>query len=58
LTPPCAPAGTARPDLADLAAARRAWTQALRIFDEIDHPDRDLVRAKLLSSSRTPTAAG
>jgi tetratricopeptide (TPR) repeat protein len=40
----------------DLAAARRAWTQALRIFDEIDHPDRDLVRAKLLSASRTPAA--
>jgi len=31
----------------DLAAARRSWTQALRIFDEIDHPDRDWVRAKL-----------
>ena len=31
----------------DLAAARRSWTQALRIFDEIDHPDRDQVRAKL-----------
>ncbi len=31
----------------NLAGARRAWTQALRIFDEIDHPDRDRVRAKL-----------
>jgi DNA-binding SARP family transcriptional activator len=31
----------------DLAAARRAWTQALLIFNEIDHPDRDRVRAKL-----------
>jgi tetratricopeptide (TPR) repeat protein len=31
----------------DLIAARRAWTRALRIFDEIDHPDREKVGAKL-----------
>jgi DNA-binding SARP family transcriptional activator/tetratricopeptide (TPR) repeat protein len=31
----------------ELAAARRTWTQALRIFDAIDHPEGDLVRAKL-----------
>ncbi|HEY3905848.1 MAG TPA: BTAD domain-containing putative transcriptional regulator [Streptosporangiaceae bacterium] len=31
----------------DLIAARRAWTQAAGIFDEIDHPDRDRVLAKL-----------
>jgi DNA-binding SARP family transcriptional activator/tetratricopeptide (TPR) repeat protein len=31
----------------DLAAARRAWAHALRIFDEIDHPDGDRVRTKL-----------
>jgi tetratricopeptide (TPR) repeat protein len=31
----------------DPAAARKAWSQALRIFEEIDHPDRDQVRAKL-----------
>jgi tetratricopeptide (TPR) repeat protein len=31
----------------DPAAARQAWTQAQRIFEEIDHPDRDQVRAKL-----------
>jgi tetratricopeptide (TPR) repeat protein len=31
----------------DSAAARRAWTEALRIFQEIEHPDADLVRAKL-----------
>jgi len=31
----------------DAAAARRAWGEALRIFGEIDHPDRDKVRAKL-----------
>ena len=29
------------------AAARRAWTEALRIFQEIEHPDADLVRARL-----------
>jgi tetratricopeptide (TPR) repeat protein len=31
----------------DPAAARTAWTGALRIFDEIAHPDRHHVRAKL-----------
>jgi tetratricopeptide (TPR) repeat protein len=40
----------------DLAAARRAWTQALRIFDEIDHPDRDWVRAKLRVDDQAATA--
>jgi DNA-binding SARP family transcriptional activator/tetratricopeptide (TPR) repeat protein len=40
----------------DLAAACRAWTHALRIFDEIDHPDGDQVRAKLHASPTTVTA--
>jgi len=40
----------------DLAAARRSWTQALRIFDEIDHPDRDWVRAKLRVDDHAATA--
>ena len=31
----------------DRAAARREWTRALRIYDEIGHPGRDLLRAKL-----------
>jgi tetratricopeptide (TPR) repeat protein len=31
----------------DSAAARRAWVEALRIFQEIEHPDAELVRAKL-----------
>jgi DNA-binding SARP family transcriptional activator/tetratricopeptide (TPR) repeat protein len=31
----------------DTPAAHRAWGEALRIFGEIDHPDRDKVRAKL-----------
>ncbi len=31
----------------DTDTACRTWTRALRIFDEIGHPDRDRVRAKL-----------
>jgi tetratricopeptide (TPR) repeat protein len=31
----------------DIIAARRAWTRALRIFEEIDHLDGDRIRAKL-----------
>ena len=31
----------------DPAATRTAWSRALRIFEEIDHPGRDQVRAKL-----------
>jgi DNA-binding SARP family transcriptional activator len=31
----------------DAAAARRAWADALRVFEEIEHPDAELVRAKL-----------
>jgi tetratricopeptide (TPR) repeat protein len=42
----------------DPAAARRAWTQALRIFDEIDHPDRDQVRAKLRVHDRPAAPPG
>jgi len=30
-----------------MLAARKAWDTALRIFDEIEHPDRHRVRAKL-----------
>jgi DNA-binding SARP family transcriptional activator len=33
----------------DTVAARRRWTQALRILDQIGHPDGELVRAKLRS---------
>jgi len=40
--------------LGDTAAAHRAWTQALRIFDEIDHPDGDRLPAKLRSHGRQP----
>ena len=31
----------------DPAAARRAWAGALRIFKEIEHPDADLISARL-----------
>jgi len=33
----------------DADAARRAWAQALRILEEIDHADASRVRAKLTS---------
>ena len=39
--------GDAHRGAGDAAAARAVWTRALRIFDEIDHPDGDEVRAKL-----------
>jgi Tfp pilus assembly protein PilF len=39
--------GDAYNSLDDTSAAHRAWTQALRIFGEIDHPDGDKLRAKL-----------
>ena len=42
----------------DLLIARRAWTQALRIFEEIDHPDRDQLRAKLRAPVREAALAG
>jgi DNA-binding SARP family transcriptional activator len=42
----------------DLPRARRAWTQALRIFEEIGHPDRDNVRAKLRPPVREAALAG
>jgi len=42
----------------DKTAARRAWTHALRIFEEIEHPDADLVCAKLRGDrDREPSVA-
>jgi hypothetical protein len=35
----------------DPGAARRAWAQALRILEEIDHDDASSVRAKLTSAN-------
>jgi DNA-binding SARP family transcriptional activator len=37
----------------DAAAAREAWREALRILDDLQHPDADAIHAKL----RTPPAA-
>ena len=42
----------------DTGAARAAWTEALWIFGEIDHPDRDKVRAKLRAPVREAALAG
>jgi tetratricopeptide (TPR) repeat protein len=39
--------GNVQRSAGDLGAARRTWTRAVGIFDEIDHPDGDQVRAKL-----------
>jgi DNA-binding SARP family transcriptional activator/tetratricopeptide (TPR) repeat protein len=42
----------------DPDAARWAWSQSLRMFDEIDHPEGDRIRAKLrLSGPRLPVTA-
>jgi hypothetical protein len=32
-------------------AARRTWQAALDVFDELNHPDADLVRAKLTAEA-------
>ncbi len=39
--------GDAQHNAGDAEAARRTWSHALRILDEIDHPDGDQVRVKL-----------
>jgi tetratricopeptide (TPR) repeat protein len=39
--------GNVQRSAGDLGAARLTWTRALDIFDEIDHPDGDQLRAKL-----------
>jgi DNA-binding SARP family transcriptional activator/Tfp pilus assembly protein PilF len=40
------------------AAARARWTQALRMFDEIGHPDGDQARARLEGAASRPRAEG
>jgi DNA-binding SARP family transcriptional activator/tetratricopeptide (TPR) repeat protein len=42
----------------DAVAAHRSWAQALQIFDEIEHPDRDRVRAKLNARDNRTGQAG
>ncbi len=41
--------GDARYAAGELPQARQAWQQALAIYDDIDHPDTDKIRAKLAS---------
>ena len=49
--------GGVHDSVGDRSAARWAWTQALRIFEEIGHPAGDRVRAKLDDrGDRSPTA--
>lgn len=38
----------------DLRAARRAWTQALRIFEETGHPEAWRIRARLRAAAGSP----
>jgi tetratricopeptide (TPR) repeat protein len=50
--------GDAHSSAGDPDAARWAWSQSLRLFDEIDHPEGDRIRAKLrLSGPRLPVTA-
>ena len=43
---------------AETAVARARWAQALRIFDEIGHPDGDEARARLEGAEFRPRAEG
>src|SRR5262249_60334379 len=42
----------------DIGAARRAWGDALRIFDDTEHPDRERVRATPRSPAPLAAVAG
>jgi DNA-binding SARP family transcriptional activator/tetratricopeptide (TPR) repeat protein len=50
--------GDAHDNAGDIQAARATWARAVRILDEIDHPDGDQVRAKLdpAAGERRPPA--
>jgi DNA-binding SARP family transcriptional activator len=49
--------GDAHSSAGDHDAARWAWIQSLRTFDEIDHPEGDRIRTKLrLAGPRLPVA--
>jgi DNA-binding SARP family transcriptional activator/Tfp pilus assembly protein PilF len=41
----------------DTEAARRDWLEALHIYDEIDHPDADEIRAKLQPPGAQPESS-
>jgi tetratricopeptide (TPR) repeat protein len=44
--------GDARHAVGELPQARRAWQQALAIYDNIQHPGADQVRAKLADTEK------
>lgn len=46
--------GDARHAVGDRTAARTAWEEALTILDDLHHPDRDRIRAKLTDLGATP----
>jgi tetratricopeptide (TPR) repeat protein/transcriptional regulator with XRE-family HTH domain len=46
--------GDARHAAGELSPARQAWQQALAIYDDIQHPGADRVRAKLMASLPRP----
>jgi tetratricopeptide (TPR) repeat protein len=50
--------GTVHQSAGDLVAARRAWAQALRIFEEIGHPDAWRIRARLRATAPPRRRAG
>jgi tetratricopeptide (TPR) repeat protein len=50
--------GTVHQSAGDLMAARRAWAQALRIFEEIGHPDAWRIRARLRAAPPPRRRAG
>jgi tetratricopeptide (TPR) repeat protein len=45
--------GNTRHAAGELPSARQAWQQALAIFEDVQHPDADQVRAKLDSADKT-----
>jgi hypothetical protein len=49
--------GDVHRSVGDMDAARWAWAQAVRTFDEIGHPGGEQVRAKLRSLDRPLPAA-
>src|SRR5262249_43443835 len=49
--------GDVHRSVGDMDAARWAWTQAVRTFDEISHPGSEQVRAKLRSPDSPLPAA-
>jgi tetratricopeptide (TPR) repeat protein len=49
--------GDVLPGSGDTTAAHQAWTDALHIYDEIDHPDAGELRAKLQPPAARPESS-